>query len=170
MLTQSAINAIDLLMVGRLPANEAVLGSAAIFTSIILLWLFGGFLSAISVGTQAITARRFSEGNLKKAGQVLLNSITISIISSIILTLIAVYSLKWLIIIITPSKILQQIAYEYTTIRFFGLATMAIMASYKSFYDALGRVKIHMTVALLMNIINISTTWSLWCCLGISYF
>src|SRR5580704_15147548 len=57
MLTQSAINTIDLLMVGRLDDTIAVPGSAAIMASLVLLWAFGGFLSAISVGTQALCAR-----------------------------------------------------------------------------------------------------------------
>ena len=61
MLTQTAINIIDGLMVGRLPDEAAVIGTAAIGPSLILLWAFGGFLSAISVGTQAMTARRIGE-------------------------------------------------------------------------------------------------------------
>ena len=65
MLTQTAINIIDGLMVGRLPDEAAVIGTAAIGPSLILLWAFGGFLSAISVGTQAMTARRIGEGEIK---------------------------------------------------------------------------------------------------------
>ncbi len=155
MLTQSAINTIDLLMVGRLPAEEAVSGTSAIFTSMILVWSFGGFLSAISVGTQAISARRFSEGHFQKAGQVLANSIAVSLVASLVLTIAAQSSVNWLVSLATPSETVQEMASNYTFIRFFGLITMAVMASYKSFYDALGRVRVHMTIAIVMNLTNI---------------
>ena len=155
MLTQSAINTIDLLMVGRLPSEEAISGTSAIFSSMILVWSFGGFLSAISVGTQVISARRFSEGHFKKAGQVLSNSIAVSLIASLIFTIVAQLSSSWLISLTTPSETIRKIANHYTLIRFFGLITMAIMASYKSFYDALGRVRVHMTIAVVMNLTNI---------------
>ena len=38
---------------------------------------------------------------------------------------------------------------------------MALMASFKSFYDGIGRVRIHMTVAIIMNLINIFANYFL---------
>ena len=61
MLTQSIVNEIDIIFFAHLPCPEASNGQAALFPSLIMLWIFGGSLSAISVGTQAFTARRFAE-------------------------------------------------------------------------------------------------------------
>ncbi len=155
MLTQSAINTIDLLMVGRLDDAIAVHGTAAIMASVVLLWAYGGFLSAISVGTQAISARRFSEGDTKKTGQVLSNSIAVSVIASAVITLIAVSTASPAMALLTKSSEVQEIGAAYSHIRLLGLPSMALMASYKSFYDGLGRVRIHMTVAIIMNLVNI---------------
>lgn len=155
MLTQSAINTVDLLMVGHLSADLAVPGTAAILSSIVLLWAFGGFLSSISVGTQAVSARRFSEGKFTKAGQVLTNSLAVSSSSSLLMMFIAISLAGPLMTILAPSDTVREIGTSYSIIRFYGLIPMGLMASYKSFYDGIGRVRVHMTIAILMNISNI---------------
>src|SRR6187402_2207121 len=71
MLTQSVVNEIDIIFFARLPCPESSNAQAALLPSLILLWLFGGSLSAISVGTQAIAARRFAERRKLDAGRVL---------------------------------------------------------------------------------------------------
>src|SRR6187551_1563127 len=61
MLTQSIVNEVDIVFFARLPCPESSNAQAALLPSLIILWLFGGSISAISVGTQAFTARRFAE-------------------------------------------------------------------------------------------------------------
>jgi MATE family multidrug resistance protein len=161
MLTQSAINTIDLLMVGRLDDAVAVPGTAAIMTSVVLLWAYGGFLSAISVGTQAISARRFSEGDVKKTGQVLTNSLAVSLVVSAIVTVIAIMLAAPTMALLTKSAEVQEIGASFSEIRLLSLPSMALMASYKSFYDGLGRVRIHMTIAIIMNLTNIIANYFL---------
>lgn len=154
MLTQTAVNTIDLLMVGRLDDSEAVPGTAAIMASVVLLWAYGGFLSSISVGTQALSARRYSEGHFEKAGQILTNSIAVSIIASLVITTLAISLIEPTMMLLTKSPEVQRVGTEYSKIRLLGLPSMALMASFKSFYDGLGRVRIHMTIAIIMNIVN----------------
>lgn len=155
MLTQTAINTVDLMMVGRLDDTIAVPGTAAIMASVVLLWAYGGFLSSISVGTQALSARRFSEGSYTKAGQVLANSIMVSLIASAVLTVIAIASIEPTMALLSKNDEVQRMGSEFSRIRLLGLPSMALMASFKSFYDGLGRVRIHMTVAIAMNLINL---------------
>lgn len=161
MLTQSAINTIDLLMVGRLDDAVAVPGTAAIMASVVLLWAYGGFLSAISVGTQAISARRFSEGEPSKTGQVLTNSLAVSILASAVVTFIAISMVEPTMAWLTKSSEVRAIGSAYSSIRLLSLPSMALMASYKSFYDGLGRVRIHMTVAIIMNLCNVIANYFL---------
>src|SRR6185312_1574381 len=68
MLSQSVVNEIDVVFFSHLPCPESSNGQAALLPSLILVWLFGGSLSALSVGTQAIVARRYAEGNREAAG------------------------------------------------------------------------------------------------------
>lgn len=155
MITQSAINTIDLLMIGRLDDTIAVPAAAAVMTSLIVLWAYGGFLSAISVGTQAISARRFSEGSLHKTGQVLTNSIFVSVLASFAVYFLSIYFIDFTISLLSKNEEVRVMSTEYSRIRLLSLPSMALMASFKSFYDAMGRVKIHMWVAVLMNLVNV---------------
>jgi putative MATE family efflux protein len=154
MLSQTAINTVDVMMVGRLDDAIAVPGTAALMASVVLLWAYGGFLSSISVGTQALSARRFSEGEPLLAGKILTNSLSVAFIASLVITAIAQYSIIPIMALLTKSEEVRQVGAEFSSIRLLGLPSMALMASCKSFYDGLGRVRIHMTIAIIMNIIN----------------
>src|SRR5258708_19540189 len=79
MLSQSVVNEIDVVYFSRLPCPDSSNGQAALLPSLILVWLFGGSLSAISVGTQALVARRYAEGHREAAGAVLTNPLTFSV-------------------------------------------------------------------------------------------
>src|ERR1700749_3665535 len=86
MLTQSAVNEVDIIFFSRLPCPESSTAQAALLPSLILLWMFGGLLSAISVGTQAISARRFAEGKSVGAGAGLANSWVCGMVAGVVFT------------------------------------------------------------------------------------
>src|SRR5579859_7108744 len=88
MLSQSIVNEIDVVFFSRLPCPESSNGQAALAPSLILLWAFGGSLSAISVGTQALTARRAAEGDRDAAGAVLTNAAFFALVAGVAFTLV----------------------------------------------------------------------------------
>jgi putative MATE family efflux protein len=161
MLTQTLINQIDEAFIGRLPESEAVPGQAAMMPSLILLWAFGGFLSAISVGTQALTARRFGESDLAGAGKVLTNSAVIAAVSSVVATLVSIAVVGGLFPLLHHDPAVQSIGISFCRIRFLGIVPMVLMSSFKSFYDGIGRTHVHMAVAFMMNVLNFALCWLL---------
>src|SRR5690349_16544048 len=86
MLTQSVVNEIDIIFFSWLPCPESSNAQAALLPSLILLWMFGGSLSAISVGTQAIAARRLAEGKPEEAGGVVANSWFFALVAGVAFT------------------------------------------------------------------------------------
>src|SRR5512140_3165379 len=84
MLTQSIVNEIDIVFFARLPCPESSNAQAALLPSLIVLWLFGGSLSSISVGTQAFTGRRFAEGRFEDAGKVLANAAFFALVAGVL--------------------------------------------------------------------------------------
>src|SRR3954471_6354091 len=82
--TQSIVNEIDIVFFARLPCPESSNAQAALLPSLIILWLFGGSLSAISVGTQAFTGRRFAEQRHEDAGAVLANAAVFSLVAGVL--------------------------------------------------------------------------------------
>ena len=120
-----------------------------------LEWLVGGFLSAVWVGTQAITSRRAGEGNDALAGRALTNSLVISSSSGVVFSDAAIILVPRLIDVLYSDTRVVDLATSYLQIRLVGVLAMACTFSYKSFFDGIGKTKVFMTVAVVMNILNV---------------
>lgn len=155
MLTQSVVNEVDIVFFAHLPCPESSNAQAALLPSLILLWLFGGSLSAISVGTQALTGRRFAENNDHDAGAVLTNSATFSVIAGVIFTILGYLAMPYLLELIIRVPGPRQAATEYLHWRLLGVTSMATTFAFKAFFDGIGKTHIHLISAVLMNILNV---------------
>jgi MATE family multidrug resistance protein len=161
MLTQTLINQVDTIFVGHLDEKTAVAGTAALGFSVILVWAFGGFLSAISVGTQALTARRYGEGDVQGAGKVLANSAALAVVSAVVVTGIAIALVEPIFNRFHSDPDVRRLGIAFSQVRLLGILPMVLTASFKSFYDGIGMVRVHMTVAIVMNIINLVLCYAL---------
>jgi putative MATE family efflux protein len=159
MVSQTIVNWIDMLFFSRLPLPESSDAQAALLPSLILVWLFGGSLSAISVGTQALVARRYAEGNRKAAGAVLANAIFFCFIAGTFLSLVGITCLPWLLHSMHGAPRVKVIAEEYTRWRLFAVVSMAATMAIKAFFDGIGKTHVHMVAALVMNAFNILFCW-----------
>src|ERR1700683_161891 len=97
MLSQSVVNEIDVIYFSRLPCPDSSNGQAALLPSLILVWLFGGSLSAISVGTQALVARRFAENDNDRAGPVLANAAWFCLLTGGFFSIVGLLTLPWIL-------------------------------------------------------------------------
>jgi multidrug resistance protein, MATE family len=154
MITQTAVNQVDHILIGLLPTTEASAGQAALGPSLVLLWLIGGFLSTISVGTQAMTARRHGEGDVARAGQVLSNSLAVSITTGAIATILGVIFVPMLFRAIISDPDVRHVGVPFVQLRIVGVFSMVVTMSYKSFFDGLTRTRVHLYAAIIMNVAN----------------
>src|SRR3954452_21165606 len=97
MLTQSIVNEVDIVFFARLPCPESSNAQAALLPSLIVLWLFGGSLSAISVGTQAFTARRYAENKLDDAGALLTNAACFAIVGGVVFSVLGYLAMPYIL-------------------------------------------------------------------------
>jgi MATE family multidrug resistance protein len=156
MMSQAIVNAVDSVFFAHLPsAQDANDAQAALMPSLILLWMFGGGLSAVSVGAQALGARRFVEGKYEAAGAVLGNAIMFCVIAGVVLTGVAIAVLPWLAEHQHPNESVQRVITSYGTWRMYGVMSMAMTMAIKGFFDGLGRTWIHFVSSVVMNIANI---------------
>src|SRR5689334_1336604 len=158
MLTQSIVNEIDIIFFAHLPCPESSNGQAALLPSLILLWAFGGSLSAVSVGTQAFTARRFAEKRPTDAGAVLVNAVTFATIAGVLFT-IAGYIVVPLAIG-TLSEGVRQAADGYLRWRLLGITSMAVTFAFKAFFDGIGKTHVHLVSAVVMNVLNVALCYT----------
>lgn len=155
MLTQSVVNEIDIVFFARLPSPESSNAQAALLPSLIILWIFGGSLSAISVGTQAFTARRFAEEKHHEAGAVLANAALFALVAGLIFTVFGYASMHGLLKLIVKTPGAYDAAAKYLGWRLLGIASMATTFAFKAFFDGLGKTHIHLVSAVVMNALNI---------------
>jgi putative MATE family efflux protein len=155
MLTQSIVNEIDIVFFSWLPHPESSNAQAALLPSLIILWAFGGSLSAISVGTQALAARRFAEGNYDRAGGVVVNSWVFAFVSSLAFTALGYAVLPSLLEVLIEVEDVRQAARAYLNWRLLGIASMVITFSFKAFFDGIGKTHVHLVSAVIMNALNV---------------
>lgn len=156
MLTQSIVNEIDIVFFSWLPCPESSNAQAALLPSLILLWLFGGSLSAISVGTQAIAARRYAQRDHAAAGAVLMNSWFFAFVAGMIFTAIGYLALPAILKLLIKVPEVREAAHEYLKWRLLGIVSMAMTFSFKAFFDGIGKTHVHMVSAIVMNALNIA--------------
>jgi putative MATE family efflux protein len=158
MLSQSVVNEIDVVFFSRLPCPDSSNGQAALLPSLILVWLFGGSLSAISVGTQALVARRYAEGRREAAGAVLANAVCFCIAAGTALSVIGIVFLPWLVESMIAVPEVRHIA--YTRWRLLGIVSMAATMAIKAFFDGIGKTHVHLVAAIVMNVANVILCWA----------
>jgi multidrug resistance protein, MATE family len=159
MLSQSVVNEIDVLFFSHLPVPESSYAQAALLPSLILTWLFGGSLSAISVGTQALVARRYAEGDRKGAGAVLGNAAYFCVGAGALFSVISLLCLPSLVRLMVEVPEVQDVAIAYTRWRLFAVISMSATMAIKAFFDGIGKTYVHLVAALVMNVINVFLCW-----------
>ncbi len=159
MLSQSIVNEIDVVYFSHLPVPESSRAQAALLPSLILTWLFGGSLSAVSVGTQALTARRYAEGHRLEAGAVLANAAFFTVVAGAVLSVVGIVTLPWFLHGIIDVPEVRTVALAYTRWRLYAVISMGASMAIKAFFDGIGKTHVHLVAALVMNAINVLLCW-----------
>jgi MATE family multidrug resistance protein len=182
LVTQGAINQVDFYFVGQIGGAldptplAAVIGwetntgidganfvrdqvrasQAAMGISMKVLWLFAGALASLAIGTQAMVARRFGEGDEGAVGAVAVNSVAASVAASGLFTLIGLMCLDPLFHFVSSAAPgVVEAGIQFSEIRLYALLGIVWTASHRAFFDGLGKTWIFMVIAVLMNTINV---------------
>lgn len=157
MVAQTAINLGDTIMIGWMDdVTESVAGVAAVGITLPLFWLVGGFVSAIAVGTQALTARRYGEGATEFAGRVLFNSLAIGFSLGTLLSIVTPFFIPDVFPFLNSNPDVLKVGIPYAQLRFAGVVSMICTISYKAFFDGIGKTYVHMVASIVMNITNLA--------------
>ncbi|WP_394833206.1 MATE family efflux transporter [Pendulispora rubella] len=159
MLSQSFVNEIDVFFFAHLPHPDSSNGQAALFPSLIIVWLFGGSLSALSVGTQALAARRYAEGDHAGAGAVLTNATFFCVVMGAVLSVVGYLAVPSILGFMLKNPGVLATATAYARWRLLGVIGMATTMAVKSFFDGIGKTYVHLVAALIMNVFNVLFCW-----------
>jgi MATE family multidrug resistance protein len=155
MLTQSIVNEVDIVFLARLGCPEASIAQSALLPSLVVVWLFGGSLSAISVGTQAFVGRRFAEQKEGDAGAVLANAALFAALAGIAFSILGFVLMPYVLGPLIKVPEAREAAAAYLKWRFLGVTSMATTFAFKAFFDGIGKTHVHLVSAVVMNILNV---------------
>ena len=158
---QTGVNSVDTESRKRLPVRDDSKARAPRRPSIMLRWAVGGFLSAIFVGTLGMTSRRFGEDNPRAAGAVVPNAVLVTLVGGAALSVLGWALMPWMFSAIVSNPHVAELGTIYSRWRFVGIASMAMTAAYKSFFDGIGKTHLHLWAAVVMNIFNAALCWLL---------
>lgn len=161
LLTQTAVNIVDTWFFGQMPEPDRTNAQSMHSDAIILLWLVGGFFSAISVGTQALVARRAGAGDDPAAGGVITNSMLLAFGASTVAAVAGWLAIPSIYALMSHNPDYVRLASAYTQWRFAGVVSMVMTSSCKSFFDGTGRTYVHFLASVVMNIANLIGCWLL---------
>jgi len=163
MLTQYFVNAADTFMIGRLDdPQEATASAAALGLGMPLYWAVGGFFAAISYGTQAMTGRRYAEGDDAQAGQVLFNAMFVAVFAGALGITIGWFGSPIAMgYLAEASEQQKQLGTVYVQLRALGIGAMVVTFAFKAFFDGIGRTYVHLLAAVVMNVFNIGLNYLL---------
>lgn len=161
MLTQTFINVVDTIFVGKLDPSVSIPGQAALGFSLPLLWAISGSLAAIGVGTQVMTARRYGAGELENAGKILYNSLIVASVASIVMSVLAWFIVPSAFSFLTTNQSIIDLGVPYARVRIIGAISFVATMSLKGFFDGVGQTRVHMYASILMNLANVALNYAL---------
>ncbi len=151
MLSITLLGVVDTAMLGRLgaaPLAAAGISSIGYFTLIFSL-------AGIGVGVQALTARRFGEGDHRACGDVL----TGGVILSLLLSLPFVAAAPWIAGLLAPllsrDPRVVSLGRIYLDYRFLGSVFLLLNMVYRGFFNGLGDTKKQLYSAIIVTGANI---------------
>jgi len=134
-LLQQSYNILDTLIVGRTVGRNAL---AAVGSTGSLSFLILGFMNGFGIGAAVITSQRFGSGDTDGVRKSFAATIIISIGLAVVLTLIAAFGAKPILLFLqTPAEIFDN-AYLYISIIFLGIPAAMLFNLFSNVMRAVG--------------------------------
>ena len=152
MLINSVYNIVDQIFIGK---GVGTLGNAATNVIFPLVIIFNAVAGLIGNGAAANLSLKLGEGKKEEGGKIVGSAVTVSIIFSIILSVIAYFSLPKLVYMFGCTKNVYQYAVDYGKIIILGAPFMIIYSALSQLIRADGSPKYSMILLVVGAIINI---------------
>ncbi len=150
---QILVSLVDAAMVGRLPEPEYTLSAMGI--GVMATWAIVSFFSSLATGTHVLIARRHGEKDPHSMNNVLMHSMSAGVIAGTVLTLIIMVFSDNIGQFFAKDYIVGDYASDFIFYRFLGLPFFLITVAFRGFYFGVGKTKIFMISAIIVNLLNI---------------
>lgn len=151
-ITIPLLGMVDLAIVGHL-GSEKYIGAIAIGTMIfnMIYWNFG----FLRMGTSGFTAQAYGAKNFEETSKILVRASVIALSIALILVVLQ-HPVAWISFkVIDGSNEMEQLAYQYFTIRIWAAPATLGLYSLKGWFIGMQNSKLPMWIAIIINLLNI---------------
>ncbi len=152
MLINSVYNIVDQIFIGK---GVGTLGNAATNVIFPLVIIFNAVAGLIGNGAAANLSLKLGEGKKEEGGKIVGSAVTVSIIFSLVLSVIAYFFLPKLVYMFGCTKNVYQYAIDYGRIIILGAPFMMIYSALSQLIRADGSPKYSMVLLVIGAILNI---------------
>ena len=150
-LSRVLMNVVDVAMVGRLGAKSL----AAVGLGAVLIWTILSIGVAFRTGVQTVTARRYGQKRFSDCGLALNSGLALASIVGVIFSMMGYKMAGVAIRFLIDDPDVIPLAIVYTQWSFVGAACITIGYAFQGFYNGVERMRIHMEVTIVSNLLNI---------------
>ncbi len=157
MISHTTLNIVDTAMVGRL--GDVALASVGLgsFFILVAVLVFG----ALNIGTQALTSRRLGENRPEEYPRIVANSLLLAFLVGLGASVAGYFLAPRIFSLLSGDPGVVATGTPYLEIRLLGLFTMVMIFTLRGFVFGVARVRIDMTVSIIVNLLNILLNWIL---------
>lgn len=150
-LSFTLLSVVDTAMLGRLGATPLAASGVAGVLTFAVLYALGG----MSVGVQALVARRYGEGDPTKCGEVLRSGLVISALFGIPLAVGAPWIAKFAAPLLSPDPDVARLGAVYLHHRLYGSAFSFLSWVFAAFFAGIGRTSHQLVNSILVTAVNV---------------
>jgi MATE family multidrug resistance protein len=150
---QMVVTVTETAMVGRLENTKVALAAMALAS--LAAWAITSAFSSLATGTHVLTARRTGERDLVGAGDVLNNSLLLSLAAGLLIALPGYLFAHDFINFFAADPDVATAGTGYMQWRFIGIGVFLFVVSYRGFFNGIGHTKVFMYSAFVINFSNI---------------
>jgi putative MATE family efflux protein len=152
--SQMIVSIVNAAMIGRLENTQVQL--AAMGLGFLGTMAVTSMFSSFSTGTQVLSARRHGEENYTEAGEVLNNSLLISLVVGIVFGALGYFFSYDIIDFFSKNEDVTRAGAAFMKYQFLGLPFFLLIVSYRGFFSGIGHTKVFMFSAIIINFFNIA--------------
>ena len=157
MTSQNLLNLVDTAMVSRL--GDAALASVGMAS--FALFMSSAFVTGLSAGVQAMSARRHGEGRKTETAIPLNGGLLVAAGVAVPLVAVLYLAAPWIFSVLTPDAEVGRLATSYYQIRLWGIPAMGMNFAFRGYWNAVDRSGLYLRTILVMHVVNIVLDWAL---------
>lgn len=155
MVSQNILNLVDTAMVGHL--GDSAL--AAVGLSGFLAFMATAFITGLSAGVQAMSARRMGEGRLSEMAIPLNGGLILAVAMAIPLTGLLYFLVPMLFPLLVDDASVSQVGIPYLQVRLLGIVAVGSNFVFRGYWNGVNLSKLYMRTLIVMHLTNVALSY-----------